>query len=43
MPNYDIEVLDALVTIGMVDAAVLEAEAKHKAGQADINGGDLTA
>lgn len=29
--NFDVEALDVLITIGMVDAAMLEAKAKHKA------------
>lgn len=45
MPNFDVGALDALVTSGMMDAAMLkgEIEHKHEAKQVGVDGRDLAA
>lgn len=37
-PDFNIEALDALVTMDMINAIVLEAKAKHGPGQANVDG-----
>lgn len=37
-PDFDVETLDALVTIDVINAAILEAEAKIEPGRVNIKG-----
>lgn len=40
-PDFNVEALDALVTMKMVDAIVLEAKVEHEAGRVVVGGRDL--